>query len=77
MANNIRPSDADITAELASIVSRIVALMNLVTTGRGDTPNAEEGAERLRRTERHKEAEELETLFARAEELRSTSSERS
>ncbi len=74
MADDTPPSDADIIDELASIVSRTVDLMNLVTTGLDDTPDAKEIAERLRRMERHKEAQELERLFARAEELRSASS---
>jgi len=51
--------------------------MNLVTTGLDDTPDAKEIAERLRRMERHKEAKELEMLVARAEELKSASSDSS
>ena len=74
MADDTPPSDAGIIEELASIVSRTVDLMNLVTTGLDDTPDAKEIAERLRRMERHKEAKELEMPMARAEELRSASS---
>ncbi len=77
MADDTPPSDADIIDELASIVSRTVDLMNLVTTGLDDTPDAEEVAGRLRRMGKHEEAKELEMLVARAEELRSTSSDSS
>ena len=74
MADNTPPSDADIVDELAAIVARAADLMELATTGLDDTPDAEEVAERLRRMERHEDAKELETLIARAEELKSASS---
>jgi oligoendopeptidase F len=69
----MRTSYADIADELASIVSRMVPLMEFVTTGLNDTPDAEEVLKRLRRMKKHKQAKELEKLFARAEELRSAS----
>ena len=74
MADDAPPSDADIVDELASIVARVADLMKLTTTGPDDTPDAYEVTNRLRRMEKHEEAEELETLIARAEELRSASS---
>ena len=67
-------NDSDIIDELASIIERVSDLMELATYGLDDTPDAEEVTARLRRMDRHKEADELETLFARAEELRSASS---
>ena len=74
MTDKIPRSDADVIDELASIVARAADLMELVTTGLDDTPDAEKVAERLRRMGKHKEAKELEMLMARAEELRSVSS---
>ena len=74
MVARIRTSYTDIAAELAEIVSRMVPLMEFVTTGLNDTPDAEEVIKRLRRLKKHKQAKELEKLFARAEELRSASS---
>ena len=74
MADNLRPSDADITDELASTISRTIDLMELVTTNLDDTLDAAEIVKRFRRMKMYEEAQELETLFARAEELRSASS---
>ena len=74
MADDTPSSDADIIDELASIVARAADLMELVTTGLDDTPDAKEIVERLRRMGKHEEAEELEILIARAEELKSASS---
>ncbi len=76
MAANIPPSDADIIDELASIVVRVVELTGHATTGLNAIPDAGEVTRRLRRMERHIEAQELEMLMARAEELRLTSSKR-
>ena len=75
MVAKIQTSYADIADELADIVSRMVPLMKFVTTGLDDTPDAEEVVKRLRRMKKHKQAKELEKLFARAEELRSVSSD--
>ncbi len=77
MADNLPPSDADIADELASTISRTIDLMELVTTNLDDTLDAAEIVERFRRMKMYEEAEELETLFARAEELRSASSDSS
>ena len=77
MVASIRTNYSDITDELASIVSRMVPLMKFVTTGLNDTPSGEEVVKRLRRMKKHKQASELEKLFARAEELRSASSDSS
>ncbi len=77
MADNIPPSDADIVDELAAIVARVADLMKLTTTGPDDTPDAYEVTNRLRRMGKHKEAKELEMLIARAEELKSASSDSS
>ena len=71
------PSDADIIDELASIVTRVSDLMEQITTGLDDTPDAEEAAQRLRHMRKHKEADELEILVDRAEELKSASSDSS
>ena len=67
-------SEADIADELTSIVFRASDLMKLVTTGPDDTPDAFDVTIRLQCMDRAKEAEEFETLVARAEELRSASS---
>ena len=75
MVARIRTSYTDIADELAEIVSRMVPLMKYVTTGLDDTPSGEEVVKRLRHTGKRKQADELETLFARAEELRSASSD--
>ncbi len=77
MADDTPPNDADIIDGLASIVIRVSDLMKLTTTGPDDIPDAYEVTNRLRRMGKHEEAEELETLIARAEELRSTSSDSS
>ncbi len=77
MVARIRTSYTDIADELAEIASRMVPLMRFVTTGLDDTPDAEEIVKRLRRMKKHKEAKELEKLFARAEELRSACSDSS
>ena len=74
MVANIRTNYSDIADELASIVSRMVPLMKFVTTGLDDTPSGEEVVKRLRRTGKRKQADELEMLLARAEELRTASS---
>ncbi len=75
MADDTPPSDADIVDELASIVARVADLMKLTTTGPDDTPDTYEVTNRLWRMGKHEEAKELETLIARAEELRSASSD--
>jgi len=77
LADDTPPSDADIIDELASIVARVADLMKLTTTGPDDTPDAYEVTNRLRRMERYEEAEELEILVDRAEELKSASSDSS
>ncbi len=77
MADNLPPSDADIADELASTISRTIDLMELVTTNLDETLDAAEVVTRFRRMKMYEEAEELETLFARAEELRSASSDSS
>ena len=77
MADNLPPSDADIADELASTISRTIDLMELVTTNLDDTLDAAEVVTRFRRMKMYEEAQELETLFARAEELRSASQESS
>ncbi len=77
MADNTPLSDTDITGEFASIIERVSDLIELATTGLDDTPDANEVANRLRRMGKHKEAKELEMLIARAEELKSASSDSS
>ena len=77
MADNTPPSDAEIIDELASIVARVAGLMEPTATGPDDTPDAYEVTNRLRRMDKHEEAKELEILIARAEELRSNSSDSS
>ena len=74
LAINTPLSDADIADELTAIVVRASDLMKLATTGPDDTPDANELTIRLRCMDKAKEAEEFETLVARAEELRSASS---
>ena len=61
----------DTVDELASTISRTIDLMELVTTNLDDTLDAAEIVTRFRLMKMHEEAEELEMLFARAEELRS------
>ncbi len=77
MATNTRTIYSDITDELASTISRTIDLMELVTTNLDDTLDAAEILKRFRHMKMYEEAEELETLFARAEELRSASSDSS
>ena len=73
MVARIRTSYTDIADELAEIVSRMVPLMEFVTTGLDDTPSGEEVVKRLRRIGKRKQADELRALLERAEELRSSS----
>ncbi len=75
MATNTRTIYSDITDELASTISRTIDLMELVTTNLDDTLDAAELVKRFRLMKMYEEAEELETLFARAEELRTASSD--
>ncbi len=77
MADSAPPSDADIIDELASIVLRVSDLVQLSTTGPSNSPSSKKIAKRLRRMGKHKEAKELEMLIARAEELKSASSDSS
>ncbi len=77
MAENTPLSDTDITGEFASIIERVSDLTELATSGRDDTPDANEVANRLRRMGKQGEAKELEQLIARAEELKSASSDSS
>ena len=74
MVASSRSSFTDSADELAAIISRIVDLMELVTTNPDDTIDASEVTDRLRRIGKYEEAEEFEMLSARAEELRATSS---
>ena len=74
MADNVPPSDADIVDELASVVSRTVDLIQLASTGPYNSRSHKKIAKRLWDMNKLKEAQELERLFARAEELRSASS---
>ena len=71
MVANSRTNYSDITDELASTISRTIDLMELVTTNLDDTLDAAEIVTRFRLMKMYEEAEELEMLFARAEELRS------
>ena len=75
MADNIPPNDADITDELASIVQRVSDLVQLATTGPFNSRAPNKIAKRLFEMDKHIEAKEFQTLVARAEELRSTSSD--
>ena len=77
MDTNTRTNYSDITDELASTISRTIDLMELVTTNLDNTLDAAEVVTRFRRMKMYEEAEEIETLFARAEELRSASSDSS
>jgi len=77
LADNIPPSDADIIDEHASIVTRVSDLIQLATTGQYNSRGYKQIANRLRGMGKHKEAEELEMLIARAEELKSASSDSS
>jgi hypothetical protein len=73
MVANIRTSYSDTIDELASTISRTIDLMELVTTNLDETLDAAEVVTRFRRMKMYEEADELEMLFARAEELRSAS----
>ena len=77
MADDTLPSDADIVDELASIVLRVSDLIQLATTGPYKSRSPNKIAKRLRHMGKHEEAKELETLIARAEELKSASSDSS
>ena len=77
MADNTPPSDADIIDELASVVLRVSDLIQLATTGPYNSRSPKKIAERLRRIGKCKEADEFEMLIARAEELKSASSDSS
>jgi Asp-tRNA(Asn)/Glu-tRNA(Gln) amidotransferase C subunit len=77
LADNTSLSDTDITGEFASIIERVSDLTELATSGQDDTPDANEVANRLRRMDKQEEAKELEMLIARAEELKSASSDSS
>ena len=75
MADKIPPSDADIIDELASIVLRLSDLIQLSTTGPYNSRSPKKIAKRLWDMEKHIEADEFEMLIARAEELKSASSD--
>ncbi len=77
MADNIQPSDTDLVDELASIVIRVSDLIQLATTGPYNSRSPKKFAKRLWDMNKHIEAEEFETLTARAKELRSASSDSS
>ena len=77
MADDTLPSDADIVDELASIVLRVSDLIQLATTGPYNSRGTNKIAKRLRRMGKQEEAKELEMLIARAEELKSASSDSS
>ncbi len=77
MADKIPPSDDDVIDELTSIVLRLSDLVQLSTTGPSNSPSSKKIAERLRRMGKCKEADEFEMLIARAEELKSASSDSS
>ena len=77
MADDTPPSDADIIDELASIVLRVSDLIQLATTGPYNSRSPKKIAKRLWDMNKLKEAQELERLFARAEELKSASSDSS
>ena len=75
MVANVRTKHSDVTDELASTISRTIDLMELVTSNLDDALDAAEFVARFRRMKMYEEADELETLFARAEELRFASSD--
>ncbi len=77
MVAKLRTSSAAIANERAAITLRMADLMEFVSGRMDDTLNFEEVVKRLRHMGRHKEAEEFEMLTARAEELKSTSSDSS
>ncbi len=74
MADDTPPSDTDIIDELASIVLRVSDLIQLATTGPYNSRGHKQIAKRLRDMGKQEEAKELEMLIARAEELKSASS---
>ena len=74
MADDTPPSDADLVDELASIVLRVSDLIQLATTGPYNSRSPKKIAKRLWDMNKHIEAEEFETLAARAKELKSASS---
>ena len=69
LTNNFPLNETDILDELTSIVVRVSDLMKLVATGLCNTADTDEVAKRLRRMDRHKEAEEFQMLVSRAREL--------
>ncbi len=69
LTNNVLLSEAEILDELTSIVVRVSDLMKLVATGLGNTADTGKVAKRLRRMDRHKEAEEFQMSVSRAREL--------
>ncbi len=71
MIDNTPLSNAAIVDEFASIVLRVSDLVQLATTGPYNSLGHKKIAKRLWDMNKHKEAEEFETLAARAEELRS------
>ena len=75
MADDNPPSDADIIDELASSVVRVSDLIQLATTGPYNSRSHKKIAKRLWDMNKHIEAEEFETLAARAKELKSASSD--
>ena len=77
MADDTPSSDTDITGEFASIIERVSDLIELATTGPYNSRSPNKIAKRLRRMGKHEEAKELEMLIARAEELKSASSDSS
>ena len=77
MADSIPPNDADITDELASIVMRVSDLVQLAATGPYNSRSPNKIAKRLCEMDKHIEAEEFQTLAARAKELRSAPSDHS
>ncbi len=75
MAENTPLSDTDITGEFAPIIERVSDLIELATTGPYNSRSPKKIAKRLWDMNKHIEAEEFETLAARAKELRSASSD--
>ena len=74
MTDNTPPIDAAISDELASIVLRVSDLIQLATTGPYNSRSPRKIAKRLWDLDKHNEAEEFKMLTARAEELRTASS---
>jgi hypothetical protein len=77
LADSAPQSNAEIFDELASIVIRGSDLIQLAATGRYNSRSPKKIAKRLRRMGKHKEADDLEMLVDRAEELKSASSDSS